>query len=137
MTRALFDTNVILDIALKRNPHYSNAVRLVNLIDKNSIQAFITATTVTDIYYIVKKDIGHDFALEFLNDLINFLDVIGVTHEVILKALKSEIKDFEDAIQSTAADFNEIEVIITRNKQDFVKSRLQVFTPSEFLELQK
>lgn len=50
MERVLFDTNVILDIALKRLPHFNNAIKLFELIDKNKILGHVTASTITDIY---------------------------------------------------------------------------------------
>lgn len=43
------------------------------------------------------------------------------------------MKDFEDAVQSIAAEMNRIEVIITRNKSDFTKTTVDVFAPKEFL----
>lgn len=53
--RLLFDTNIILDIALKRDPFYKDSAELLKLIDTEKITGFITATTITDIYYIAKK----------------------------------------------------------------------------------
>ena len=43
------------------------------------------------------------------------------------------MKDFEDAIQSFAAEANDLEIIITRNKKDFSNSKLKILTPEEFL----
>ena len=48
--------------------------------------------------------------------------------------MTSGIQDFEDAIQTCAAEFNEIEVIITRNKKDFTNTSLKILTPREFLK---
>ena len=52
MESVLLDTNVILDIALKRLPHFGYAVKLFELTDKNKISEHITASTITDIYFI-------------------------------------------------------------------------------------
>ena len=60
MQKVLFDTNIILDIALKRSPHFSKATHLFKLIDEKLILGYITATTITDIYYIAKNEKGHD-----------------------------------------------------------------------------
>jgi len=70
MERVLFDTNVVLDIGLKRLPYFDDAVGLFALIDKNKITANITASTVSDIYYISKKEKGHQKALEFISNFI-------------------------------------------------------------------
>jgi predicted nucleic acid-binding protein len=134
MKKVLFDTNIILDIALKRNPYFDDASRLFGLIDKQIIAGNITATTITDIYYISKKEKGHFETLNFIINLIKVVDVIGVDKEVILNAIASDMKDFEDAIQASAAKLNDIEMIITRNKSDFKNTSLAVLSPEEFLE---
>jgi predicted nucleic acid-binding protein len=134
MKKVLFDTNIILDIALKRNPYFDDASRLFKLIDKKIISGNITASTITDIYYISKKEKGHIETLNFIINLIKVVDVIGVDKEVILNAIASEMKDFEDAIQASAAKLNDIDVIITRNKSDFKDTSLLILTPAEFLQ---
>lgn len=134
MERALFDTNVILDIALKRTPHFVAAAKLFELIDEEKITGFITATTITDIYYIAKKEKGYLSTVDFISSLVEVVEVVGVDREVILKALKSDLKDFEDAVQTSAAEMAGIDRLITRNKRDFTQSNLQIFTPNEFIE---
>jgi len=54
--KILIDTNVILDIALEREPFAEHAVLLFKTAHKNRIQMFMTATTVTDLYYIARKE---------------------------------------------------------------------------------
>ena len=134
MKKVLFDTNIILDIALKRNPFFNDAFKLFELIDDKTITGIITATTVTDIYFISKKERGHQEAIHFLNNLMGVVDIIGVDKEVIIHALELELSDFEDAVQISASEFNEIEIIVTRNKSDFVNTPLKIFTPNEFLK---
>jgi len=134
MKSLLFDTNIILDIALHRKPFVDHAFELFNLIDQNIITAFITATTITDIYYIANRRKGHTEALNFLKDLINIVDIVGVGKSIIIDAMYSEVRDFEDAIQSSAATSHKIDIIITRNKDDFDQSSVTVLTPTEFLE---
>lgn len=56
MIKVLFDTNIILDIALRRSLFFEDALRLFSLIDQKVIVGSVTATTVTDIYYISRKD---------------------------------------------------------------------------------
>lgn len=122
MKKILFDTNIILDVALKRIPFFNDAFKLFELIDEKRITGIITATTVTDIYFISKKEKGHQEAIQFLNNLIEVVDIIGVDKAVILNALDLGLPDFEDAVQISAAEFNEIKTIITRNKSDFLNS---------------
>ncbi|MFW5983470.1 MAG: type II toxin-antitoxin system VapC family toxin [bacterium] len=134
MKKVLFDTNIILDIALKRESFFEDAQKLFILIDEEKITGNITATTITDIYYIAKKEKGHNEAINFIKNLIEVIDVIGINKETILKALASTMKDFEDAIQSSAAEIHQIDLILTRNKNDFTDTTIKVLTPKEFLK---
>jgi predicted nucleic acid-binding protein len=134
MKKVLFDTNIILDIALKRESFFEDPQRLFNLIDQGKITGNITASTITDIFYIAKKERGHNDAIDFIKNLIEVVEVIGIDKEIIVKALISERKDFEDAVQASAAELNEMELIITRNKNDFKNTSLKVLTPKEFLK---
>lgn len=136
MKRLLLDTNIILDIALKREPHFELSSKIFELIDKKRIIGYITASTVTDIYYISRKEKGNEIAIEFISNLIEIVDVIGVDKSIIVKALKSNLKDFEDAVQVSAAENYEIEIIVTRNKPDFLNSGLEILTPKELIDSQ-
>ena len=131
--RLLFDTNIILDIALNREPHYKDSANIFKKIDNKSIYGFITATTITDIYYIAKKEKGHVSAIDFLFNLIQIVDVIGVDREIIINSLNSKFLDFEDAIQSVASSYNNIDFIITRNTKDFSNSEIKAVSPTDFL----
>jgi predicted nucleic acid-binding protein len=136
MKRLLLDTNIILDIALKRKPHFDLSSKIFELIDKKLIIGYITASTVTDIYYISRKEKGNEIAIEFISNLIEIVDVIGIDKSTIVKALKSNLKDFEDAVQVSAAENNEIEIIVTRNKSDFLNSGFEILTPKELIDSQ-
>ncbi len=133
MNKVLLDTNIILDIALNRQPYIKNSNLVIRklLVRKSSI--YITATTVTDIYYILRKTIGHQKALDFIKSLFTFLKILAIDAQIVMSALNSRLKDFEDAIQVEAAKMNNVDVIITRNKKDFINSDIEVFTPEEFL----
>lgn len=134
MKGVLLDTNIILDFALERREFFEKSKELLLLINELKIPVFITATTLTDIYYILKKSRGHDSTISFLKHLFHFIDISGVDKATILNALSSEFTDFEDAVQSFSAAQNGIKIIITRNTSDFKKSKMQVFTPSAFIK---
>ncbi|MCF8304089.1 MAG: PIN domain-containing protein [Bacteroidales bacterium] len=133
MKRVLFDTNIILDIALKRNPFFEDAFKLFGLIDDKKINGHITASTVTDIYYISRNEKGHDESIRFIENLVEIVDILGIEKETILKALALKMNDFEDAVQTSAAEMNGVEILITRNKADFTDTEIEVLTPKEFL----
>ena len=56
--KVLFDTNVVLDVLLDREPFASVAAQLLSLADKGRIQGVLCATTVTTIHYLATKAVG-------------------------------------------------------------------------------
>lgn len=131
--RVLLDTNVVLDIALKREPFKENAARILDASDFDRMHVFITASMATDIYYLVRKPKGRETAIEFLADLLNLVDVCQVDRRTLSEALNSDFLDFEDAVQNAAAIESRIDIIVTRNKADYRTSSLTVLTPDEFV----
>lgn len=134
MKKVILDTNIILDIALDRRDFCEDAKKVLLLLNQNGIKSFVTATTITDIYYILKKSKGHQHTIAFLTGLFNFIDIAGVTKDVVLAALTSVMSDFEDAVQTETAKYNDIDTIITRNFSDFEYSGLEVYTPAKFIQ---
>jgi predicted nucleic acid-binding protein len=131
--RILIDTNVILDIALERQPFFKEASQIFDLIDEGVVIANVTATTITDIYYISKRSKGHKDSIAFIQGLVEIVDIIGIDKQIVLKSLESDIGDFEDAIQISAAQMSEIDTIVTRNQKDFTNINITVQSPEEFL----
>ncbi|MCP3932103.1 MAG: PIN domain-containing protein [Bacteroidetes bacterium] len=75
MKKVLLDTNIILDIALKRQPHFHFSVQIFEKIDERKIEGFVTATTITDIYYVSKKETSQEDARAFLLQLVQIVEV--------------------------------------------------------------
>jgi len=133
MIKALIDTNVILDVALKREPFFKDSSRIFECIDDQSLEGYITASSITDIYYIASKQRDKLLARSFLLNLIQILEIIGVDKDIVIQALESDMADFEDAIQAFSAKYNSIDLIITRNKADFANSGIKAMEPLEFI----
>lgn len=131
--KALLDTNIILDILLKRQPFVASAQKVLQTTQHHQIQLFMTATTVTDVFYISRKEKGKEKTLEFIEDFLQFVEVASVDKAVILQALRSKVTDFEDAVQECAAKQAGISTIITRNDADFRNTTLDIYSPESFL----
>jgi predicted nucleic acid-binding protein len=130
----LIDTNVILDILLRRDPHYENAARINVLSEKGYIRSYISASAATDIFYVVKKELkDKDRALELFKKLLITTRIASVTEAGIHEALELKWDDFEDAVQYVAGQNISAEYIITRNPKDFAGSEITVLSPGEFL----
>jgi len=132
--KLLFDTNVVLDIALKREPFVKFSTQALVLATEKNFQVFVTANSVTDIYYISRKIVGKQTTIDFLKDFLEIVYVAGIDKDVIIKSLSSDFPDFEDAVQVNAAINSGIDFILTRNVADFVPSSLPVYTPEEFVK---
>jgi hypothetical protein len=88
----------------------------------------------TDIYYIIRRERDRETAVAFLADLFDACELCGLDKAIILQALQSSFKDFEDAVQNFAAVAAGLDIIVTRNARDFKDSSLPVMSPSELIE---
>jgi predicted nucleic acid-binding protein len=131
--KILIDTNVILDIALERKPFNRFAEKIVEASNFEHFHLYISASTVTDIYYVLRKQLGKPNALTFLQDLFVSVDICKVNKKSILQALSSNFSDFEDAVQYYSALDSGIEMIVTRNASDFLGSAVPITDPQDFV----
>lgn len=131
--KALFDTNVVLDVLLDRQPFVDNAVKLFSLVDNGHIGGAICATTVTTIFYIASKDFGRKRAREQVHDLLKLFEIAPVDREALEAALLLDFSDFEDAVIHESARAAGVTAIVTRDQKDFLRSEIPVLLPSELL----
>ena len=131
----LIDTNVILDVLLRRVPHFLYAAIVCVLSEKGFINAYLSASAVTDIYYIARKETkSKDTALQLTRNLLKAINVATVTGYNILEALDLEWDDFEDSVQYVVGKSISVDYIITRNPADFADSQILVLAPKEFIQ---
>ncbi|MDD3050058.1 MAG: PIN domain-containing protein [Candidatus Cloacimonetes bacterium] len=133
----LFDTNIILDFILHREPFFEASNKVLNLAFDKIIIGFVSASTITDLYYIIRKSKNKEVAKNFITDLIEFIEVADVNKEIILQALKSKLNDFEDSVQEQTASIYGIQYIVTRNIDDYKQSIVEAILPCEFLQRMK
>ena len=131
--RILFDTNVILDVLLDREPFSSNAARLFSKVETGEITGYVCATTVTTLHYLISKVIGADSAIDEINKLMMLFEVAPVNRAVLEAALSSGFKDFEDAVVYESGVSKESQGIVTRDFEGFKKSKINIFSPEELL----
>ncbi|HWR73639.1 MAG TPA: PIN domain-containing protein [Nitrospirota bacterium] len=135
MKSVLCDINVMLDIFLKRDPHYAPAARLFSLIEEKKLQGYLSAQSFPTLFYLLSRELKRDKALRVLEKLRIVFRVAAVDEKVIDLSLASAFKDFEDAVQYYSALHVRADCLITRNKGDYRTERLPVMTPEEFLAL--
>lgn len=131
--RVLIDTNVILDFVLNRAPFADDAILFFQHVEYHTFSAVVSASTVTDIFYLLQKE--KIDAIAFLKDFLSAVDILGVDKTIVMCALYSGWTDFEDAVQAQVAIDNNIDAIITRNTKDYRRlERIQALTPKELLQ---
>jgi len=130
----LLDTNIVLDYILKREPFFKSANTIFRWSYEQKITSYISASALTDIYYLVKQARDKVVAINFITDLVQFIQIAAVDKSVIISALMSDFTDFEDAVQNAAAKNIGITHIITRNIKDYKKSSLIIQSPDIFVK---
>jgi predicted nucleic acid-binding protein len=139
--KLFFDNDIILDIAIERDQslHHAvnDAIKLINMVEAGEYKGYTSSVVFTNTYYIQKKLKNHETALNFLKKLRLVLTVLNVDDIIIQKALESGFSDFEDAVQYCTAMENKIDYILTRNTEDYKKSTIKVYTPSEYLKVKE
>ena len=129
----LIDTNIILDMVLKREK-YQLTVLLFKTIENIGARAYITATTVTDLFYIIQRqthNAGKTYTV--MRNIFKIVSVLSVTNEDVEKAFEREWKDFEDSVQYTTAENNQMDYIITSNIKDFENNEGYVLLPEQWI----
>ena len=136
MTRALIDTNIILDALASREPFRADAENICMLAAEEKIQCFVTANSATDIYYLVRKNTSEATARDALRNLFHLFSVADVTGEDCTAALDSSVGEYEDALVAVCAARLGVDCIVTRD-QDFLRAQTvcPVVDPARFLAL--
>jgi predicted nucleic acid-binding protein len=129
----LLDTNVALDILLNRKPWYANAALIYGMARQNLIKGYVSASTITDLFYITAKENGKSTAREAIRRLLKVFYPAAVTGKNIYHALELEWDDFEDSVQFTVGLDLPVDYIVTRDTQDFTSSSISAVTPEQFI----
>lgn len=132
--KIMCDTNIIIDVLLEREPFVEDSYKVLGLCEKHKIEGFVSASSVTDIYYLVRKYThSTDLAYKAVGKLLEIVKVCSVTNDDILTAFQKRAKDFEDCLVATCAKSIHCNYIATRNKRDFEGFGIPVLTPAEIL----
>ncbi len=132
--KIIIDNNVILDVFQNREPFVDFSSKVLRLVETNHVKGYITANSITDIYYVLNRSIKEkEQVYNYMSTLLELIEIIDVTANDIKSALHPEVIDFEDELISVCANGSNIDYIITRNTKDFKKSLVPVLTPEDFI----
>ena len=133
--KLLIDTYILLDVLLKREPFYYKAVEVLELVQYDNVQEYVSAAAVTDIYYIAYKYLkDKGLVRQLLKKLMGIVSIAAVSEKEIEEALELAWNDFEDSVQYAVALLNEMDGIVTRNPKDYKRADMKVWSPEQVLQ---
>mgnify|MGYP003289192902 CR=1 FL=1 len=131
----LIDSNILLDVFLFRVDFMEESSKVLDYCMSLNNRCLISAHSITNMYYIMRKEIKDDLRREMLLSLFDFFEIVSVDEQKLRSALlRSDFADFEDCLQNECAVEEKADCIITRNKKDFEGADVKVYTPGEFIE---
>ncbi len=133
MTRVLFDSDVVLDVLLQRQPFFAASALALDTVAQGKVEGYLAGHAITNLFYLLRRHLGSDQSRETLNTLMSKMRIAAVTDAVIREALASPFPDFEDAVTHATARGEGIEAIITRNIKDFRLCSIPAMLPEVFL----
>jgi predicted nucleic acid-binding protein len=133
--KIVFDTNVILDVLVEREPFVEVSAKAFDAIDRKDVSGAMTANTVTDLFFLYRKHQSDPVKRkEAIRGLVTALEVLDTTRALCLSALDSPISDFEDAVVAESAKLWSADFIVTRDTHGFDDSPVKAITPDELLK---
>lgn len=138
MKRLFIDTNIVIDLLSRREPHYEESANLFSLADQKIIELNISSLTIANTGYTLLQHTNSQKAKEILRKLRLIVNILPLDDKIVGLALNDDsFPDFEDGLQYFTAIENGQDLIITRNLKDFKASGLPVMTARQFLETLK
>ena len=134
MKNIFLDTNILMDILANRQPFYKSSSEIYKLGLSKKATLYTSANTISTLHYLLKKYTTEQNVRQSLEEITNVVIIIPIDINIIKKSLKSNYKDFEDAIQIISAQsINNMNCIVTRDLKDYKYAQINVLTPDEFL----
>lgn len=137
MKKIFLDTNIILDFLGEREGFYEASAKIMTLADKKKIQVYTSPSSISNVFYVLAKYENPKIALEKIRKFKLLCSMSVMDEEVVEKAIHSDFKDFEDAMQYFSALASNCDIIITRNEKDFKNALIPVMNAEEFLQIFK
>ena len=111
------------------------ALRFFSFLRNHAVQAFTSAVSVANTYYILAKIKNQRYALEKVRRLMKLMRIAAVDQRTIDAAICAPYKDFEDSIQYHCALSKGLAMLITRNVSDCRKDHVRVLLPDEYMTI--
>jgi predicted nucleic acid-binding protein len=132
--KVLIDTNVVLDVLIDNTAFLANSRKIFDFAEQKQITGFISASAITDIFYIAQRKLGKKATKEAMKKVLKIFYPATVTDNHIYQALDLDWEDFEDSVQFIVGESLSVDYIITRNTQDFTSGSIPAITPEQFID---
>ena len=134
--KILIDTNILIDFYAKRPRYFETARTIIIACTEKTVDGCIAAHSITNAFYILRKDLSSDDRRNMLKNLCCIIDVIGIDSEKLIAALgNDDFSDVEDCLQTECAKVFGADFIVTRNIKDFEHSEIPAILPEDFLKI--
>jgi predicted nucleic acid-binding protein len=137
MQKIFLDTNIVIDFLGERANFYQPAAKILTLADQKKIEIYTSPTSISNTYYLLSRFENTKIALEKIRKFKVLCSISLMDDEVIEKAINSNFKDFEDAMQYFSALASNCDLIVTRNEKDFKNALIPVLNGESYLETLK
>ena len=133
MKKVFLDTNIIIDFLGEREGFYKFSAKILTLADQKKIKVYTSPSSISNVFYVLAKYENSKIALEKIRKFKLLCSMSFIDDEVVEKAIHSNFKDFEDAMQYFSALASNCDVIITRNEKDFKNALIPVMNAESYL----
>ena len=131
--KCLIDTNVILDVLMKRDGFWQASSQVLKACEIGKIEGSMSVQSFLDSTYVLRKELNSQQISIIYDYLSLILHVVDINGEDLRKACNYDYSDYEDAVQTAVAERLEVDYIVTRNPRDF-KNEISVITPVELIK---
>jgi putative PIN family toxin of toxin-antitoxin system len=133
MKTVFIDTNIILDVLLQNEGFWQESIKLFQLAELGQIRAYVSASSMTDIFYVTRKRLTAPVAREAIEKRLRLFGSVGVDGDDLRGALTLPIDDMEDALQVWCAQKVKADTLITRDTDGFSGIGISVKDPADFI----
>ena len=134
MKKIFLDTNILLDVILKRRFYLQNSILVWSDCERKIIDGYVSAISLNNIHYILRKYVSSPRTLEYLKCILNIFKIVPLDSTILYQAIDSPERDFEDTIQILSALQIKADCILTRDIEHFKTQRIPIVVPANYIK---
>ena len=137
MKKIFIDTNILLDVILRRDGFYKNSAEIWADCELGKVQGYVSAISLNNMHYVMRKLVASDIALKYVRFVLNVFSIVPLDDAILRLSVDFPQKDFEDAIQMFSAVQVKADCIVTRDIAHFSNDYISIVSPEEYCDLIK